>query len=220
MIVYHLIKKDLLVQKHSILAAFALIVFFSITLSNLGPVGMTVGIVAITYQFVLGASALEEKVNSDIILISLPIKKNIIVLAKYLSIYVYAACAIVGFLIIYLLTHLLNVPLEMPITLEAIAGSLIAITLFFSISFPLIFKFGYLKSKFANFILFFIVVFGGTMIIGNLAQNEQSNLSQKMLTILQEGTQVQTLLLLLIPLALIFTGSYFLSLLFYTNREF
>ncbi|WP_251548824.1 ABC-2 transporter permease [Neobacillus muris] len=217
---FHLIKKDILVQKHALLISIALIIFFSISLSSLGPVGMTVGIITITYQLVLGASALEEKANSDIILISLPIKKHTMVLSKYLSVYVFAAYAILGFCLLYLIAQVLNLPIQLTVTPTAIAGSLVAITVLFSVSFPLIFKFGYIKSKIVNILILFVLIFGGTMTIGNLAQNEQSDLRQKALELIQEGAQLQIILLVLIPLALIFAASYFLSLRFYKNREF
>ncbi|GIN92692.1 hypothetical protein J22TS1_37430 [Siminovitchia terrae] len=90
---YHLIKKDILMQKRALKLSILLMIFFSFTLSNLGAAGLTIGILAITYQLVLGASALEDKNNSDIILISLPIKRTTIVLSKYVSIYIYAAYA-------------------------------------------------------------------------------------------------------------------------------
>lgn len=44
-------------------------------LSQIGPYGLVVNILAVTYMLVLGASAVEDKNNSDIMLVSLPIKK-------------------------------------------------------------------------------------------------------------------------------------------------
>ncbi|MFC0418229.1 ABC-2 transporter permease [Cytobacillus solani] len=111
---YHLIKKDILMQKRALKLSVLLIIFFTITLSNIGPAGLTVGVLAITYQLVLGASALEDKNNSDIILISLPIKRATIVLSKYVSIYIYAAYAAIGFYLIYFIVNLLNLPLDIP----------------------------------------------------------------------------------------------------------
>ncbi|WP_338448704.1 ABC-2 transporter permease [Niallia oryzisoli] len=216
---YHLIKKDFLMQKKALKLSILLMLFFSITLvHNLGTAGLSVGIIAITYQLVLGTSALEDKDNSDMILVSLPIKKNKIVLSKYVSIYIFAAYAILVYFIIALMANLFNLPLEVPITGMEILIALLAVTLFFSISFPLVFKYGYLKSKMVNLILFFIVVFGGTPIISNIMNDEK--LSQSVIEFIHQRSDTHLTILILIPLVLILVISYLLSLTFYKNREF
>lgn len=215
---FHLIKKDILVQKNSLLLSIVLMIFFSITLFSLGSAGLTVGMIAITYQLVLGASTLEEKVNGDIILLSLPIKKSSIVLSKYLSIYVFAAYAILGFYLIHLAVKLSQVPLDMPFTSSAILGSLAAITLYFSICLPIIFKYGYLKSKMIILIVFFGTVFGGSFLVSTMLENERFNPAQKWLELTNNGWE--WMLLLGIPLLLLLGISYFVSLTFYKKREF
>ncbi|WP_066304261.1 ABC-2 transporter permease [Bacillus sp. FJAT-29814] len=215
---YQLIKKDVLVQKNSLLLSLVLIIFFSFTLSNMGTVGLIVGIITVTYQLVLGASALEEKVNSEIILISLPINKRTIVLSKYISIYVFAAYVILGFYVVDLLTSLFNVPFHVPFNSSTLMGSLAAITVLFSISFPLIFKYGYLKSKIINIILLFVAVFGGTFTIGNLMKNDHYTLGQSMQELMNSGPQ--WMIIMLIPLLMILAISYFISMTFFKNREF
>ncbi|MDV2687075.1 ABC-2 transporter permease, partial [Alkalihalophilus lindianensis] len=90
----------------------------------------TVGVLTVTYQLVLGACALEDKNNGDIILISLPIRRNTIVLSKYVSIYVYAAYATLGFYLTYLIINLLNLPLDIPFNFTGFIGAIMAVTLF------------------------------------------------------------------------------------------
>lgn len=216
---FHLIKKDILMQKKSFALAILLMFFFTFTLSNIGPVGLSIGILAITYQLGLGASALEDKNNSDIILISLPIKKTTIVLSKYLSIFVYLAYALIGFSLIYLIANVFAVPYEIPLTKEGIVSAIASVIVFFSISYPLIFKYGYLKSKMPNLIIFFVLVFGGTTMIVNLSNNEQSVIGQKLASLLQ-GSDTMFTILMIIVLAMIWTVSYFISLTFYRKREF
>lgn len=217
---YHLIKKDILMQKKAIKLSVLLIIFFTFTLSNIGPAGLTIGVLAITYQLVLGASALEDKNNSDIILISLPIKRTTIVLSKYVSIYIYAAYAILGFYLVYLIINLLNLRLDIPFNFTGLIGAIIAVTLFCSISFPLIFKYGFIKAKMANLIIFFVFVFGGTGLVSYLSENNKLMLSQNIMTFLSNGSDIVILIISMVPLLLILICSYFISLTFYRKREF
>ncbi|RST58643.1 ABC-2 transporter permease [Siminovitchia terrae] len=217
---YHLIKKDILMQKRALKLSILLMIFFSFTLSNLGAAGLTIGILAITYQLVLGASALEDKNNSDIILISLPIKRTTIVLSKYVSIYIYAAYATLGFYLIYLIVNLLNLPLAISFDLTVLIGAIITVTMFCSISFPLIFKYGYLKSKMANLIIFFVFVFGGTGLVSYLSKNNKLMLSQDIITFFSNKSDAVILMISMVLLILIMICSYFISLTFYQKREF
>ncbi|MEQ2525283.1 ABC-2 transporter permease [Robertmurraya yapensis] len=217
---YHLIKKDILMQKRALKLSILLIIFFTFTLSNIGPAGLTIGVLAITYQLALGASALEDKNNSDIILISLPIKRTTIVLSKYVSIYFYAAYAILGFYLAYLIINLLNLRLDIPFNFTGLIGAIIAVTLFCSISFPLIFKYGFLKAKMANLIIFFVFVFGGTGLVSYLSENNKLMLSQDLITFLKNRSDIEIFIILMVPLVLILICSYFVSLNFYRKREF
>ncbi|WVP28479.1 hypothetical protein V2178_16385 [Bacillus licheniformis] len=55
---YHLIKKDILMQKRAMKLSLLLMIFFTFTLSQLELVGYTVAVLAVTYQLALGASFL------------------------------------------------------------------------------------------------------------------------------------------------------------------
>lgn len=217
---YHLIKKDILMQKRALRLSVLLIIFFTITLSNIGPAGLTVGVLTVTYQLVLGACALEDKNNGDIILISLPIRRNTIVLSKYVSIYVYAAYATLGFYLTYLIINLLNLPLDIPFNFTGFIGAIMAVTLFSSISFPLIFKYGFLKSKMANLIIFFVFVFGGTGLVSYLSGNNKLMLNQDIITFFSNRSDIVLLMILMVPMVLILICSYFVSLTLYRKREF
>lgn len=217
---FHLIKKDILMQKRALKLSVLLIIFFTITLSNIGPAGLTVGILAITYQLILGASALEDKNNSDIILISLPIKRTTIVLAKYVSIYIYAAYAALGFYLIYLISNLVNLPIDVPFHSTVLIGAFFAVTMFCSLSLPLIFKYGYLKSKMANLVIFFVFVFGGTAVVGYLNEHDKMKLSQNIIGFFNHTSDIAALLILFVLLGVILVLSFFISLTFYRGREF
>lgn len=46
---YHLIKKDLLVQKKSVLLSIVFILFFSLFFSKIGAPGLLIGVLGVTY---------------------------------------------------------------------------------------------------------------------------------------------------------------------------
>jgi len=212
--VYHLIKKDWLVQKRSVMLSLLLMLFFTVSFSSVGPVGLSISIVTISYMLALGASAMEEKNNNDITLISLPIKKLTIVLSKYMSIYVFAAYAILINFIISVLVNLLHISeYSYPFTLNGVLGGIAGSTLFFSITLPLVFKYGYLKSKIASYLLFFGIIFGGAAILSTLDLD-------KWVTFINGIPQFATIGIVAIALIILYVVSIMLSLRLYRNREF
>lgn len=218
---YHLIKKDIIMQKRTIGLSLLFILFFTFTLSEIGPSGLVVNILAVTYMLALGASAVEDKNNSDIMLVSLPIKKDIIVCSKYISVYIFAVYAALINYLIYLIINQLNLPIEvLPFTSNGLFFSIVAVTLFSSIILPLIFKYGFLKSRVISIILFFVFISGGLSLIDNLSKNQNSIFVQKILNLLNSSSDIQIALLILIPVVIVLFISYILSLNFYKNREF
>lgn len=215
-----LIKKDILMQKRTLGLSVALMIFFTFTFSNVGSAALGIAILAIAYQLTLGASALEDKNNSDIILISLPIRKETIVLSKYVSIFVFTAYAVIGYSIIYLFVKILPISYEVPLTWMSVAIAFASGMIYFSVSLPLIFKYGYLKSKMPTLILLFVIVFGGTPFLAKLSQNQQFALGQEMIDFLGGLTLVELGLVMFIPLLALLIVSYFISLSFYKKREF
>ncbi|HHW37972.1 MAG TPA: ABC-2 transporter permease [Bacillales bacterium] len=214
---YYLIKKDILIQKKNLLMSCILMIFFVVTLSNIGIAGLSISILAISYTLALGASQIEDKNKSDLMLVSLPIKKSKIVLSKYISIYVFVLYAILVNFIISVLIKLFHIPLKFEwFTLNGLFVAIILITIFTSISMPLIFKWGYTKAKVPNYIIFFLFVIGATSVISNM--NYYS--TTRMFEFIGQRSNPEMALLILIPLLLIITISYLLSLTFYSNREF
>lgn len=208
-------------QKRTIGLSLLFIFFFTFTLSEIGPSGLVVNILAVTYMLALGASAVEDKNNSDIMLVSLPIKKNTIVSSKYISVYIFALYAALINLLIYLTINQLNLPIEvLPYTSEGFFFSIVAVTLFCSITLPLIFKYGYLKSRVISIILFFVFIAGGLSLVDNLIKNEDSIFAQKISNLISTSSDIQIAFLILVPVIIIVFISYILSLNFYKNREF
>lgn len=213
---FHLIKKDLLIQKNSFLLSILLIIFFSLIFSNMGAAGLTMSVLAVTYLLTLGASAREEKNNSDKLLISLPLRRRTIVFSKYVSVLFFATYAILLNLVIYGIINILKLPLEsIPITLQGVISAFIASLLYCSISFPLIFKVGYMKSRMMNLFLFLGIVFGASWVLEKIIRDNEE-LGNYLLN--SNVTELTTVGLLIT--VIIFIASYLLSLTFYKNREF
>ncbi|MDA1475163.1 ABC-2 transporter permease [Bacillus changyiensis] len=211
---YYLIKKDILMQKKAVKLSILIMIFFTFFLFKIGSAGLSIGVLAISYQLALGASSLEEKNHSDKILISLPIKKSTIVLAKYLSVYVYALYATIVYSLIYFVVNQLSAQPELSISFQALEGVVIIVTMFASLSFPFIFKYGFIKSRIPNFIIFFTFLFGGTKLYEYLSDKGQ------LVSMFNQLSSAGISTLMIGVVLLMFVCSYFLSLNFYKKREF
>ena len=208
---FHLIKKDFLIQKRSLFFSLLIMIFFSFTLAPMGTAGLTVSTLAICYMLVYGAGTQEDKNNCDRMLISLPIRKETIVLSKYVSVYVFAALAILVNGLIRLAAEALQIPnFSYPFTTEGILGAVAAVTLLFSLSFPMIFKIGYTKSRTVNLLILFVAIFAGTYLMSKLFLD--GNVPQLV-------SEFETVLVFA-GLALLLILSYRISLGFYRSREF
>jgi ABC-2 type transport system permease protein len=218
---YHLIKKDFLLQKKNLKLSILIAFFFSVSFSSIGAAGLTYSIYAVSYLLALGASALEEKNNSDIFLVSLPIKKNNIVLSKYVSVYVFTAYSILLFYIIVLIEQILKLPFTIfHFTFNSTIMAVTGISILCSIAYPLIFKFGYLKAKMIITILFLSLIFGTATFTEKLVFNNHFAWSRKLLEFFKNTSIAELTFILLVPLTLILLISYRLSLTFYQSREF
>lgn len=214
----NLILKDLLIQKKTIALLALYIIVFSIAFQNIGGGAFTAITIAITYQMVAVASSNEEKANSDIIMNSMPITRRTIVLSKYLSVFVYALLAVIGYMALFLISQLINIPLSIaPINLESLGASLLGVMLMNGIYYPVYFKLGYVKARIASFILFFVFFFGAMQLVDFI--REVSPL-QQLGNVFSHISNMQVFFIL-IGFGLGFTVlSYVLSLKFYTHREF
>ena len=216
----HLIKKDILIQKRTFALSVVLMIFFSIIFSSMGPGGIGMAMITIAYMLVFGASALDDKNNSDKILISLPIRKNTIVLSKYLSIFVFITYTVIGFFIIHIIANLLPVSIEVPFTKLTVAIAFASGMIYFAITLPLIFKFGFLKSRMPSLVLLLLIVFSASPILKSLSEAPKYEWGQKIINILSGMTPAQTGIAIFIPLLILLAISYFISLEFYKKREF
>lgn len=148
------------------------------------------------------------------------IRKNIVVLSKYISIFVFSLYAILFNIVLYFVLSMVNTPLEgLIFTMENIYVAILVVMLYSSISFPFSFKLGYHQAKMANFILFFALIFGGTYIVNEFIMN-QSNIYQQMIPFFNNRSNLEIMAITFLPFLFIYILSYFLSVHFYKNREY
>lgn len=228
---YNLVWKDLLILKRYLWLA-PLYGFSAFFVFRTMPGGaLSAAIVVVSYMLASQACARDDKNKSEIMLNSLSLRRQDIVLAKYLSVYLYAALAILSFLLAQNIVSVtgITVPISQ-ISLEGISGALLATVVLMSIYFPLYFKFGYLRSRMVGMILFFACFFflpmafaltvhglGG---VGNLALRNIVAIMQRIMGWLQTQSDWKIASYLLALDLILMAASVRLSLRFYTRREF
>lgn len=65
----YLIRKDFLIQKRNLLVCVIIALLMSVAWSNMGDLGFLMGTVVVSYLLIFGAIAIEDKNNSDILLV-------------------------------------------------------------------------------------------------------------------------------------------------------
>ena len=228
---YNLVWKDLLIMKRylwlvSIYVLFALFVFRTM------PGGaLSAATVGATYMLMVQVIIQDDLNKSEIMLNSLPLRRQDIVLAKYLSVFLYATFVILSYLLAQGVVSVTGIPIPISqISLEGISGALASMAVLISIYFPIYFKFGYLRSRMVGMILFLACLLFLPMAV-DLTVHGLGGMSnptlQNIVAITQEfGNWLQTqadwqIASYLFALALVLVAaSAHLSLRFYTRREF
>jgi hypothetical protein len=212
MAVLNLILKDLLLLKKYIFFGLAYILIMIIAFQNLpGTAMLSAGTVAMTYILVVNSCAYDDKNKADLLLNSLPLSRCDVVLARYLSVFLFASLAIIFYAIIAGVNKFVGLPLKVsPITGEGVVGALLAASFMHSIYLPSYFKFGFIKARLVSFVLFFVVFFEAGTFINRINSIEGS---------LQVLPRQGNIIFLLVAMVLIIV-SYFISLRSYNSRDF
>lgn len=217
----NLLLKDLIVQKKSILFVFGYCFFLVFAFQGLEGTAPIAATTAAVYLLIQYSFAHEDKNKSEILLNSLPISRKDIVLAKYLSIFLYLGLAMVAYMAATLIVMAVKIPIKVQfISLQGITTSLFVVSLMASAYLPVVFKLGYLKAKMFNiamFLLFFFIPMG----LISLSQNPEFALSlNKTLNSFASWSDWQIALLIAGISLLMMCVSYCISLNIYNNREF
>ena len=218
---FNLVIKDILVQKKSILFVIGYCFFLVFAFQSLEQAGPIAANIAVVYILLINSFGYEDKNKSDIMLNSLPISRRDIVLAKYLSIFVYMGLAILAYMGSSLLVKALRIPIDVVLlSLEGVTTAFLIVALMSSIYLPIIFKFGYIKAKLFNLVMFLFFFFVPTIIV-NLYNNPRYH--HYFVNFFQEFASWknwQIALLLIAFSLLILSISYSISVSIYKKREF
>lgn len=217
----NLIIKDILVQKKTILFALGYCFFLVFSLQSLGGSAPIAATTAIVYVLIITAFAYEDKNKSETMLNSLPISRKKIVLAKYLSIFVYISLAMIAYIIASLVIIAIRVPIKVAfISFQGVTTTFLLVALMASFYLPVIFKFGYIKAKLFNMVVFLLFFFVPTALV-NLYQNPKFNpLISNFLRVFATWSDWQIASLLAAIALILLSFSYCISLAIYKNREF
>lgn len=215
---FNLIIKDILIQKKTVLFTFVYMIFLILFLKDAGFIS---AMVVMTYILVITGFSLEEKNKSDIMLNSLPIKRRNIVLAKYISAFIYFGVGIAAYFLTAIVIRLLGSPITMhSVTFEEIIGALFAITLLNGIYIPILFKVGYTKSRVVIFVMFFLVFFLGAAFTKIISKIQSNIFINTIINFLTNKSDMQILVYLLGAIIIMILGSFLLSVKLYESREF
>ena len=217
---FNLILKDMLIQKRNFLFGIVYLLIMVLAFQQIGSSMFVASVIPLSFIMVQSACAYDDKNKSDVLLNSLPLNRSTIVIARYISTFVFAAISIVYYILISGIAKVLELPFKIyPVSLEGIIGALFALVLVSGIYFPIFFKVGYIKSKIVNFALFFGVFFGVGMLVSELMENKNSAFIQGAIHFFSNQSDMQIIVEIFVMMILLLIISYMFSLKFYRNRE-
>jgi hypothetical protein len=159
---FQLVLKDLKVQKGEKTIFIAL--FLSLCISGIIPHSPGLASIQLllgVYLMIVYANAYDYKYNAEIMINSLPLDRKQIVRAKYLSAICFSLIMIgVALPASAILSHtgiIGDKQINLTVIVRFLMTSFFFLCIYLSIFFPVYFKLGYLKSRWANFLSFFII---------------------------------------------------------------
>ncbi len=216
-----LILKDLLLSKKMLplvaVYGFFMIIMFSGALDNGGAAYAAVT-AAVGYILMTRAAYYEDLNKSELMIMSLPVRRSQVVFSKYLSVMVFFILGAFSYGIAAAIITLAKLPLNVPpITVEILAGAATGLLLLVSLSIPLLFKFGYIKSRIINMFLFFGAFFIPLIVSKN---NNGVPLISSLISYLKKQPDFIAVAYMLGFAFLITIVSIIASLKIYKNKEF
>ncbi|HBM80056.1 MAG TPA: ABC-2 transporter permease, partial [Clostridiaceae bacterium] len=109
---YNLIVKDILVQKKQFIFALLLSAFYILMFSKIGVASIW-SFFIIPYVSILTAINSDEKNKAEPMLISLPIDRSLIVRARYVSVFIYAAIGTIEYVLMEAAFDMLKISIEL-----------------------------------------------------------------------------------------------------------
>lgn len=221
---YNLIIKEFLIQKKTLLYGFIYTIFTAYVFNNLVPNGgamYTIAPFVVTYLFVNYSCGFDDKSKADIIFNSLPIKRDDIIISKYISVFFFAVLGIICSAVLGLIGFYTGFPrVSRLISIDDIVVVITGGAIFASIFYPLYFKFGIVKMKFANIFLFMLFMFLPTFVADYALKNPNSTIVKYISSLLINTPAVTSKIFSVVIACIILLGSLLISMSIYKNKDF
>jgi hypothetical protein len=216
---YSLLLKDILVQKKQFLYGILLAAVYSFAFSS-NNLGGVLTVFVFPYIFVLTAASYEEKNKAEMILISLPIKRSLLVMERYISVFLFAALGAIEYIIVVGVANLVELPIKFStLTIEPVL--IFGLAMYYGIYLPLYFKFGYIKTRWVNFVMFFGLFFGVPSLVNAINKyGINFKILNPLITFFKNQSNIAVASELIIVAFLIYVLSYAISVKIYNSREF
>lgn len=216
-----LIIKDFLIQKRIAALGALYIIIMTIALQNSSEGVYPASIIMLTYILTQTACAYDDKNKTDILINSLPVKRYSVVLARYISVFFYAAFSSIVYYLVHLLFNAVSFPIKSPpITPPGILGAILALSLITGLYYPIFFKLGYTKGKFYNMVIFFMVFFGIGGVSNIVISRQNIAFIESLTGIVNSLPELFIGILIILVSMVILLISYTISLYYYKKRDF
>lgn len=220
---YKLIRKDILIQNKNVflLLLYNVFVFVVFSSSQYGGFVYIMGSFANAYVFITTAAYTDAKNNSDTIVNSLPILRSEVVLAKYLSIFVFALIGLGVTVSMGMLIKATPLPLHIiSPSWKDIFYTLTSVCVMASLFFPLANKMRLGRGvQYINVITFMLIFFIPSYVNSYIKGHPHEVWIQVMWQLNSHSPCLLPLLCFLLALLLL-ALSFLITLRIYTNTEF
>jgi ABC-type transport system involved in multi-copper enzyme maturation permease subunit len=179
------------------------------------------GGMSIAYLLIIYSNGYDEKNKSEIILNSLPVRRDSIVTAKYVSIFLFfllgvAITGVAGAVI----TPMNIIPGMRFMRLSDVLGIFISVGLMYSVYYPLYFKFGSLKLKIFNIVIYMLFLFVPNILVSIIEENPNDNIVRKVISIIEWSPAWMLQIFTIIVIMIVLIVSMEMSIKIYRNKEF
>jgi len=220
---YSLILKDILIQKKMIWFAigYSVFILFSFNSPAFADAAYIMGAMMSSYLFIMGACAYEGKGNGEMILNSFPLRRKDVVRSRYISIFVFMffSLAVIGALGAIMKSIGLPYP-QNYISMSDVMGVVASLLIVSAIYLPFYYKFGYIRARVFNMIMFLIFFFVPTYLVNYIKENSEKEIVIQLANILQTMPVWQIVFLGIILMLTLMFISYLISLSVYKKRDF
>lgn len=151
-----LILKDILIQKKNFFFVVILYPLFAILVFQSIPESIySVAMLSAAYILIAGSFSYDERMKADLFLNSLPVRKNELVAAKYVSMILFAALGGAVTVIYSTIIKALSLSIDTgTVSASKLLFVLVMVILMNCIQMPFLFKYGYTKTRIINTLIY------------------------------------------------------------------